>query len=60
MRDTDGDCLNDGYEVATGSSPLLMNTDGDGYSDNFENGVSDPTDPDDEPDIFQDLGGCAP
>ena len=34
--DTDGDGLNDGYEVLTGTSPLDDDSDNDGLSDGDE------------------------
>ncbi|MHA1910002.1 MAG: hypothetical protein ACW98Y_22105, partial [Candidatus Thorarchaeota archaeon] len=34
--DTDGDSINDGVEVATGTSPLLEDSDGDFYLDAYE------------------------
>jgi hypothetical protein len=35
-RDTDGDGLSDGYEIAIGTDPLRRDTDGDGLSDYYE------------------------
>jgi hypothetical protein len=36
LPDTDGDMLDDGYEVEIGTNPLLSDTDGDSFSDGEE------------------------
>ncbi|MGY5877055.1 MAG: FG-GAP-like repeat-containing protein, partial [Candidatus Thorarchaeota archaeon] len=40
--DTDGDTIDDGREVQTGTSPLLTDSDGDHYSDQWEYANWDP------------------
>ncbi len=61
--DTDGDQVNDGFEVdpAVGTNPLLADTDGDGLDDYAEiNGPTDPLDPDTDNDGVPDGLDVAP
>ena len=55
--DSDGDQINDGFEVdpSVGTDPLLADTDGDGLDDFVEvNGTTDPLDPDSDNDGVMD------
>lgn len=60
-RDTDDDGLIDGVEVfETGTDPTNPDTDGDGVTDGEENAAgSDPTDPEDTPDVLDRLAASA-
>lgn len=60
-RDTDGDDLIDGVEVyETGTDPTNPDTDGDGVTDGEEHAAgSDPTDPEDTPDVWDRLASGA-